>query len=130
MQFNNQFNKIWTVLAVVGLLVSVVSQASREDRRQRRQGARINQGVKAGELTTHEARAMRREQRKINRMERRAQADGVITDQEKARLEHAQDKASKHISKAKHNDESRVTKEIGKNAEHEPVAGEEAPAAE
>lgn len=79
----------------------------RHDARQNAQKARIQQGVRSGELTRPEAAKLRAEQRQIHRAERRAQADGKVTAQEKARIEHKQDKASADIHKQKHDAQKR-----------------------
>lgn len=92
-----------TVLVGLGLLASDAF-AGRHDRRQGRQSARIRQGVKSGELTKGEAHRLRKQQRKIGRVENRAEADGVVTAGEKARLENMQDRASQNIYRKKHND--------------------------
>lgn len=77
------------------------AEAARHDRRQVRQGARIHQGVKSGELTRGEANRARSQQRHINRMENRMEANGM-TPKEAIRLEQAQDRASMNIYKMKH----------------------------
>lgn len=89
------------------LLVTQESQAARRDNRQGRQRARIHQGVKSGELTKGEAHRLRKQQRHINRMENRAEADGNVTAVEKMRIEKAQDRASKNIYRKKHNEADR-----------------------
>jgi hypothetical protein len=97
-----------SLLSIVVALFMITStvQAARHDRRQNRQGARIHQGVNSGELTKGEAHRARSQQRKIKRMENRMEADGM-TPKEAARLEKAQDKASKNIYDMKHNDKQR-----------------------
>jgi len=96
---------LW-LLAIVAVFLMSHSQAARHDRRQARQAARIHQGVKSGELTKGEAHRARVQQRKINRMENRMEANGM-TPKEAARLEKAQDRASKNIYNMKHNDKQR-----------------------
>lgn len=98
-----------TGLSAALLLVLAVdsAEASRHDRRQNRQKARIHEGVKDGDLTRGEARRLRAGQRKIERMEQRAEADGVVTDKEKMKIEKAQDKQSKRIARMKNNDKVR-----------------------
>ncbi len=84
-------------------LAAAGTATPRVDRREVRQHARIHQGVKSGELTRHEARSLRAGQRHVNRMERRAKADGRVTARERARLNHAQNRQSRHIWRLKHN---------------------------
>lgn len=78
----------------------------RVDRREARQHARIHQGVRSGELTRAEARALRAGQRHVQRLERRAKADGRVTVRERARLHRAQDVQGKRIYRFKHNGRS------------------------
>jgi hypothetical protein len=77
------------------------------DRRQERQEQRIDQGVKSGALTPRETRKLERGRRHVEKLETKAQADGVVTAKEKARLEHAQDVQSKRIYKQKHEAQTR-----------------------
>lgn len=90
-----------SVLLLVGAVASE-AQAGRIDKRQRRQAMRIEQGVKSGELTKGEAKRLSREEHRINRMEKRARADGKVTAKEHAKIEAAQDKANKDIQEQKH----------------------------
>lgn len=76
----------------------------RVDRRQDRQRARLIQGRRSGELTRGEFRKLKKQQRKIGRMERRFSSDGFLSGKERRRLEHAQDHASRRIARLKHND--------------------------
>jgi len=76
----------------------------RVDRRQDRQRARLIQGRRSGELTRGEFRRLEKQQKKIAHMERRFSWDGHLSGKERRRLERAQDRASRHIAHAKHND--------------------------
>lgn len=76
---------------------------TRADRRQKAQRVRIADGRKDGEVTTGEAAVLKSEQRHIRRSERRAKADGTVTPREKLRLERKQNRASRHIHRAKNN---------------------------
>ena len=75
----------------------------RVNTREAEQHARIAQGRQSGELTNGETRALRGEQRNIRRSERRARADGDVTARERRRLDRKQDRASRDIRRAKHN---------------------------
>ena len=111
----------WALLctALLGALWGATAQAQttdptpadrqevRLDTRQERQDTRIDQGVASGELTRPEAMRLNREQRHINRLERRAEADGDVTRREALRLEKAQDRASRHIGHAAHDRQNR-----------------------
>ena len=85
---------------------SAGTDTPRVDRRQVVQRARMRQGVQSGQLTPREARHLRKSERHIRRMERRAKADGVVTPGERARLNHAQNRESRRIHRLKHNGRS------------------------
>ena len=70
--------------------------------RQQHQQQRIGQGVRSGQLTRGETRRLEREQRHINREERRYKSDGVLTRAERADLHRDQNRASRHIRQEKH----------------------------
>jgi len=70
--------------------------------RQENQKARIAEGVKSGELTKRETAKLRAEQRAIRAEKRMAKADGVVTAEERAKLRHDQNRASRNIHKQKH----------------------------
>lgn len=84
-----------------------VAAEDRVDQRQQNQRARIAEGVATGELTAPEAHRMVHGQRHVKKMERRAEADGVVTEQESARLEQAQDVQSARIKRQKHDRQDR-----------------------
>jgi polyhydroxyalkanoate synthesis regulator phasin len=96
-----------TLSAILLFTCSLETHAARRDNRQANQGARIREGVKSGELTHREAKRLRKEQRAINRTERRMEADGEVTTREKARLERMQDRACKDIYRQKHYQQER-----------------------
>ena len=82
---------------------AAVSQAPPAARKAR-QNVRIRRGVKNGSINRVERRVLRAEQRKINRTARRYKAnDGKIGPVERARLNRMQNRASRHIYRAKHN---------------------------
>jgi hypothetical protein len=72
--------------------------------RQHAQQGRIQQGKNSNELTPGETALLRKEQRHIRRSERRAKADGDVTLAERKRLDNKQDRASRHIRRAKNNE--------------------------
>ena len=78
------------------------------DARQARQEQRIDQGVASGQLNKRETRRLDREQGAINRVENKAKADGTVTAQERKRLHHMQNHASKDISRQKHDAQQRM----------------------
>lgn len=80
------------------------SFACKVDRRQANQERRIRAGLHKGDLTRGEARKLRREQDKIERMEARYTADGHLSKKERIRIDRALDRASERIYAARHND--------------------------
>ncbi len=72
------------------------------DKRQANQERRIQQGVKSGELNPREAARLEKGQAKVQRMENKSKADGVVTTQERKRITHEQNKQSKRIAREKH----------------------------
>ena len=73
------------------------------DQRQANQERRIDQGVASGSLTQREANRLDRGQQRVDNMENRAKADGVVTPQERQRIHRAQDTQNRQIAKKKHN---------------------------
>lgn len=72
------------------------------DQRQANQERRIDQGLASGSLTPREAVRLERGQQRVERMESRAKADGVVTGNERAHLNRAQDVQSRRIAAQKH----------------------------
>lgn len=64
-------------------------------------------GIAGGQLNEREARRLNAQQEHINRMEDRAKSDGVMTRRERTKLNHAQDRASRHIARQKHDRQQR-----------------------
>jgi len=81
----------------------------RVDKRQAHQEARIEQGVASGQLNARETLRLEREQKHVATAEAKAEADGKVTDKERARLAHMQNKASRDIHREKH-DKQTATK--------------------
>lgn len=92
------------VVLVTLLPVLAFAQANtpRIDQRQVNQEQRIDQGVASGSLTQREANRLERGQQHVENMETRAKSDGVVTRRERARLQHAENVQSRHISGQKH----------------------------
>jgi hypothetical protein len=63
---------------------------------------RIEQGLQSGELTTHEAGRLERQESKVEHMEAHALKDGSVSPDEQARLTRAQNKVSEDIYRQKH----------------------------
>ena len=77
------------------------------DQRQANQEQRIEQGIRSSQLTAGEAARLERGQARIERMERRALADGRMDPRERRRIMHAQDVQSRHIYREKHDNQKR-----------------------
>lgn len=75
----------------------------RFDRRQDRQQRKIRRSLRKGELTRGEARLLRKQQRRIGRLADRFAEDGRFSKAERKRLKRAQERASRRISRARHN---------------------------
>lgn len=98
------------IASLVGLSsLSAASAASaappmRNQVREVRQETRIAKGVATGQLTVGETAVLLAEQHHIDRMQRRMRKDdGHIGPAERARLERAQDRASRDIRALAHN---------------------------
>jgi hypothetical protein len=74
----------------------------RADAREANQEKRIQQGVASGQLTPKEAAAVQKGEARIDKVEDKAKADGVVTAKERARLHNMQEKESKAIYRQKH----------------------------
>ena len=96
------------VLAVGVLMLGMSGMAFAQaetpviDQRQANQEKRIDQGIASGQLNEREANRLNKQQEHINKIEDKAKADGVVTKGERARIDHAQDRASRHIAREKH----------------------------
>lgn len=72
-----------------------------------RQQERIQQGRTSGQLSRHEYIELEREQARIGAMIHRARLDGRIDPYERRQIVAAQDEASRHIWREKHDGEAR-----------------------
>jgi len=72
--------------------------------REARQQARIYQGVDTGQITTREYQRLEREQGRIEAHRERAWSDGNLSASEARHLTREQNRASRDIWRAKHND--------------------------
>lgn len=90
----------------VSLLAGVSSDAyaGRVARRERHQQARIQQGVKSGELTQGEAARLERGEARIENRREAALEDGKMDGGERRQLRRMQNRESRRIWRAKHNE--------------------------
>lgn len=106
--------KTWMVLGGLAASLMVVSASSFArpgqgdgiNARQHRQHARIEQGVRSGELNRHEARWLGREQRMIRNEERLYRSDGRLSPWERRDLQRDLNRADRHIYSQKHDDQT------------------------
>jgi len=102
-----------TLLAGIGLALSMamagsaIADTPRYDARQHNQRQRVVNGVQSGELTMRETRRLAGGQVHLNRVERRAEADGVVTRRERAHLQHEANQQSRRIYRQKHDAQDR-----------------------
>lgn len=99
------------VLIAVVLLAVQFSVAQiktpRVTKRQVNQQARIHEGVKSGELTKKEILRLEAQQAKIARDKAVAKSDGIVTPEERAKLQREQNRASHRIYRQKHDAQKR-----------------------
>jgi len=93
-----------SICMVISLISFAQDRTQKVNARQGVQQSRIQHGKNSGELTHRETAFLRSEQKKIRRSERRAKADGDVTINERRRLDRKQDRANRHIHKAKNNE--------------------------
>jgi len=91
------------VATILALTWCSSAWADRSNIRDHRQTQRIRQGIRSGEITRPEARGLKNEQLRIDRAYHRASADGHLNWSERLQLNKMQDRASRHIYRAKHN---------------------------
>ncbi len=92
-----------------GIACSVYAQTAtpRVRHSQVNQQARIREGVRSGELTKGEAVRMEARQAKIQHDKKVAKSDGIVTLEERAKLNREQNAASRKIYRQKHDSQRR-----------------------
>ncbi len=96
------------IIFLFGTILIVNAQSTPAvSKHQVRQQQRIAEGVKSGELTRHERKQLKRQQRHINRTKHRAKADGVVTPAERAHIRNEQKRANRNIYRQKHDPQGR-----------------------
>jgi hypothetical protein len=104
---------VWMATALTALLAATAQAADdtrRDERRENAQEARIVQGVASGELTRTETRRLMAQQRRVDRAQRAATADGAVGPREAAALERQQDRGSRLIARQKHDAQQRPSR--------------------
>ena len=96
--------------AVTGNPNSVSSQRMQTDvQRNVNQEARINQGVRSGQLTNKEVGSLERGQAHVDRAEAHAGANGRVGAGEQARIQRKENRQSARVYNKKHNENVRAT---------------------
>jgi hypothetical protein len=98
-------NRMATILTV-GALFSTAAFAQNTAatvQRDVNQEQRIENGLKNGSLTTHEASQLEREESRIDRQQAQALKNGSLSSAEKARLAREQNQVSRDITRDTHN---------------------------
>jgi len=90
-------------LVAVALLCTGVVFATDAEQREENQDRRIDAGVDNGRLNEAEAKRLENAQRRIDSVEEKATADGVVTEKEKHRINKLQNRENKRIHRLKHN---------------------------
>ena len=95
-------------IILASLLLAVTSATSFAgtpwiNARQNVQQHRIYQGIKQGDLSFRETKKLLKGQARVQRLENKAKADGVVTPFERARIHAAQDIQSARIFVKRHN---------------------------
>ena len=101
---------VMSVVAALCLTATVADAGTRDpgvNARQQNQRARIQQGVRSGELTRPETRRAVESQRDIRQLERAYKSDGTLTGVERRDLRHEQSQASREIYRQKHDGQDR-----------------------
>lgn len=98
--------RVLFAVTAMALLMTGMAYAEAEtpviDQRQAQQEQRVDQGVASGQLNKRETNRVNRQQKHINKVEGRAKSDSVVTKKERARAGTAQNRASRHLAREKH----------------------------
>jgi hypothetical protein len=92
------------------LFAGGLAKAHHNNNRKARQEHRITNGAENGSLTKREERRLNHGQHRIDRAQKKAEADGVVTDREKAKLERMQNRQSRKIFREKHDGQNQQAK--------------------
>jgi len=95
---------IFSIFMMLGIATFAQEPTPKADVRQKSQRARIHEGRSNGDLTHRESALLNKQQKHIRRSERMAKADGDVTALERNNLDRKQDRANRHIHRAKNND--------------------------
>jgi uncharacterized protein YoaH (UPF0181 family) len=96
------------ILAFAFIMLLIGTTASAQVAGNRIQRHRIHQGIRSGELTRSEAFELRKDQVRLNNMQRMARRDGVITPHERRKIHKMKVHTRKETFLYKHNRRHRV----------------------
>jgi hypothetical protein len=101
-------NKLLMTVILSALVAPVFAQTAtpKIDAREVKQQQRIANGVASGQLTAKETQHLEARESKLVADEKVAKADGVVTARERAKLTREENRDSRAIHKAKHNDKT------------------------
>ena len=91
-----------SILAGSASIVAAQTSTPGIDARQATQEQRIQQGVGSGQLTPRETYKLEQGQARVQNLENKAKADGVVTNAGRAKIQGAQDVQSRRIYNQKH----------------------------
>ena len=91
---------------LIGLALSAPAQSGKGHviKRQKNQQTRIKNGVQNGSVTRAEFRRLENQQARTRRLVKHSASDGEVTNKERFAIHKRQDKNSRSIFRAKHND--------------------------
>ncbi|MFY9607029.1 MAG: hypothetical protein WAU45_00270 [Blastocatellia bacterium] len=96
------------VLLVGGSITAIAhTRTPSINNRERRQQKRIRHGVRTGALTKTEAARLEKQQATTHAIEAKAKSDGKVTARERVRIQHREDRNSRHIYRQKHDSQNR-----------------------
>jgi hypothetical protein len=90
-----------------GVVAPVVGFGGGIERRDAINNERIERGIRSGQITRREAGKLRAQQARIEQLQARARADGVVTERERGRIETAQRELSRNIRFEKNDRQAR-----------------------
>jgi len=100
--------KKWLMGAVALILLTPALPAQNIAHRFERQNKRINQGIRAGDLTRREARGLRTAEKRLHRETARDRRDGSgLTVRERSKIDRQQDRLSRQIYRQRHDGQRR-----------------------
>ena len=97
---------ILAAAAILALSTATLAAPSVHERVEHME-ARIERGIKSGDLTRREADGLRKELREIKQRERRMRDDGRLSERERNALHADLDRLDRHITREKRDDQQR-----------------------